>query len=146
MDNFFTKKTVSTNPYTSGYYNVSNEPSFLTTLLYNYIGKPWKSAAVTRKILQESFKTGIDGLPGNDDSGSMSAWYLFHSMGFYPVAGTDVYLISSPSNQRSEISISPKKKITIIAKASRRTGISNPSLQRKAYTGVVRQSINPRTL
>lgn len=116
LDTFFTKKTVSTNPYTSGYYNVSNEPSFLTTLLYNYIGKPWKSAAVTRKILHESFRTGIDGLPGNDDSGSMSAWYLFHSMGFYPVAGTDIYLISSPTNQRSEISISPEKNITIIAK------------------------------
>jgi predicted alpha-1,2-mannosidase len=120
LDTFFTKKSVSTNPYTSGYYNVSNEPSFLTPLMYNYIGKPWKSAAVTRKIMHESFKTGIDGLPGNDDSGSMSAWYIFHSMGFYPVAGTDVYLISSPANRKSVITISPDKQVTIIAKGANR--------------------------
>ncbi|WP_019540913.1 GH92 family glycosyl hydrolase [Proteiniphilum acetatigenes] len=115
LDTFFTKKSVSTNPHTSGYYNVSNEPSFLTPLLYNYIGKQWKSSRMIHRILRENYTTGIDGLPGNDDSGSMSAWYVFHTLGFYPVAGTDVYLISSPKNQKSEIIISDNKKIIINA-------------------------------
>ena len=50
-----------------------------------------------------------------DDSASMSAWYVFHTLGFYPVAGTDLYLISSPKNQKSEIIISDNKKIIINA-------------------------------
>jgi predicted alpha-1,2-mannosidase len=114
LDTFFTKKSVSTNPYTSGYYNVSNEPGFLTPLLYNYIGKPWKSAERIRHIIAENYRTGIDGLPGNEDSGSMSSWYIFHTMGFYPVAGTDVYLIGTPAVSTS-LTMENGKKINIKA-------------------------------
>ena len=116
LDTFFTKQGKSFSQYTNDYFNISNEPGFLAPLLYNYIGKPYKSSVLVRKILAENFKTGLDGLPGNEDSGSMSSWFVFHSMGFYPIAGTDIYLISSPLNSRSTMKLGENKKLTIIAK------------------------------
>lgn len=129
LDTFFTKQGKTSSQYTNDYFNISNEPDFLAPLLYNYIGKPYKSSALIRKILAENFKTGLDGIPGNDDSGSMSAWFIFHAMGFYPVAGTDIYLISSPLNSRSIMTIGENKKLTIIAK-----GLSDKNIYIRSAT------------
>lgn len=94
LDTFFTH-TIKKNDGL-GIFNVSNEPGFLTPVLYNYINKQNKTAALVRKILATSYDTTRSGIPGNDDSGSMSAWYIFQALGFYPNTGQDVYLISSP--------------------------------------------------
>lgn len=79
-----------------GYYNVANEPSFLTPMLYHWIGKPEKSQARIRQIIEANYTDRSDGLPGNDDSGSMSSWLAFHLLGLYPIAGHDYYLIHRP--------------------------------------------------
>lgn len=81
--------------FARGYHDPGNEPGFLTPCLYSYAGRPDKTAQQVREICA-LFNSGRDGLPGNDDSGAMSAWYAFHAMGFYPNAGQDIYLISSP--------------------------------------------------
>lgn len=77
-------------------YNVGNEPGFLTPYLYNWAGRPDKTAEHVRAIIAKSFHAGPNGLPGNDDSGAMSSWYAFGQMGIFPNAGQDVYLIGSP--------------------------------------------------
>lgn len=79
-----------------GYYNVANEPSFLTPCLYHWIGRPDLSIERVRKIVAQHFSDSPSGLPGNDDSGAMSSWLAFHIMGFYPLAGTDRYLLLAP--------------------------------------------------
>lgn len=79
-----------------GYFNVNNEPSFLTPCLYHWLGKPWKSSDRIHKIIADNYNDGPIGLPGNDDSGAMSSWLAFHMMGFYPNAGQDYYLINTP--------------------------------------------------
>lgn len=95
LDTFFTHP-VKNKDDNLGIFNVSNEPGFLTPVLYNYINKQDKTAALVRKILAASYNTSRSGIPGNDDSGSMSAWYIFQALGFYPNTGQDVYLVSSP--------------------------------------------------
>ena len=79
-----------------GYYNVQNEPSFLTPCLYHWLGMPNKSTRRIRQIINQHYSDAPDGLPGNDDSGAMSSWLAFHMMGLYPNAGTDIYLLNVP--------------------------------------------------
>jgi len=97
------------------YYNVANEPSFLFPLLYHWIGRPDKSSERVRRILKKYYQPTRDGLPGNDDSGAMAAWYVFNSLGLYPVAGTDFYLLVSPSVKRTAIELENGNRFEIIA-------------------------------
>jgi len=79
-----------------GYYNVQNEPSFLTPCLYHWIGRPDLSTQRVHDIVARHYSDQPDGLPGNDDSGAMSSWLAFHIMGLYPNAGHDYYLLTMP--------------------------------------------------
>jgi predicted alpha-1,2-mannosidase len=80
-----------------GQYAHGNEPSHHTLYLYNYAGAPWKTQELARKVMDELYHDGPDGLCGNEDMGQMSAWYVLSSIGFYPVApGQNVYVIGSP--------------------------------------------------
>jgi len=99
-----------------GFYNVNNEPGFLTPSLYIYAGRQDKTADIVQKIIDENYNTGRGGLPGNDDSGAMSAWFAFHSMGFFPVAGQDVYLITCPQFSKSTIELGNGAEFKIIVK------------------------------
>lgn len=99
-----------------GMCQISNEPCFLTPSVYCYVNEPYKTAKIVRRIMREMYDTSREGVPGNDDSGSMGAWYAFHALGFFPNAGQDVYLISSPIFEKSTILLENGKKITIIAK------------------------------
>ncbi|MBC7888442.1 MAG: glycoside hydrolase family 92 protein [Ferruginibacter sp.] len=78
------------------YYNVGNEPSFLSPVLYHWIGRPDLSSGRVQAIIKKNFNASRKGIPGNDDSGAMSSWLAFHMMGFYPNAGQSYYLIHSP--------------------------------------------------
>jgi len=82
--------------FVNGYYNVGNEPSFLSSCLYHWIGRPDLSSQRTRKIIDDNYNSSRSGIPGNDDSGAMSSWMAFHMMGLYPNAGQSYYLITSP--------------------------------------------------
>jgi predicted alpha-1,2-mannosidase len=81
----------------AGRYDVGNEPGFLSPYLYIWAGRHDRTAEQVRRIVSESYHTGRSGLPGNDDSGAMSSWYIFSAMGLMPNAGQDVYLIGSPA-------------------------------------------------
>ena len=105
LDTFFVKN----------YYNVGNEPSFLTPCLYNYIGRQDKTNTTIRNIIEKYFTAKRNGIPGNDDSGSMSAWVIFNTMGFFPNAGQDVYLITSPHFSRVSLELGHGKVLQIVA-------------------------------
>ena len=82
--------------YAGNQYAPSNEHDLHAPYLYDYIGQPWKTQAIMRGY-QALFRATPDGLPGNDDLGSMSAWYVWSALGFYPVTGgAPVYAVGSP--------------------------------------------------
>ena len=78
------------------FFDVGNEPSFLTPCLYHWIGRPDLTSDRVRQIITENYNDTPDGLPGNDDSGSMSSWLAFHMLGLYPNAGQSYYLLHAP--------------------------------------------------
>ena len=105
LDKFFDK----------GYFNVNNEPSFLSPCLYHWIGRPDKSGDRIRRIIADNYSDSPDGLPGNDDSGAMSSWLVFNMAGIYPNAGHDYYLIHSPLLRRTAFNLADGKVFTIEA-------------------------------
>ncbi|CAG8807382.1 20936_t:CDS:10, partial [Gigaspora margarita] len=104
--------------YLSSFYNIGNEPSFFHTCLYHFIGKQYKSVDVIRDILKKHFNSDRGGIPGNDDSGAMGSWFVFHAMGIFPLAGQDIYLINSPHFNQSTIILSVSPIITFSIKAN----------------------------
>jgi len=95
--------------------DVGNEPSFLTPYAYHWLGRPDKSAGAVRGLLKKDFKPGRRGLPGQDDSGALSSWYIWGMLGLYPVAGQDFYLLCSPSFKEASLSLENGKAFTMQA-------------------------------
>ena len=78
-------------------YDPTNEPGIHAPWLYNALGQPWKTQATVRQILDTVYGTGPAGLPGNDDLGTMSAWYVFSALGLYPqTPGSGNLLLGAP--------------------------------------------------
>jgi len=99
-----------------GQYAHGNEPSHHIGYLYNFAGKPWKTQQTIRQILTDMYTVKRDGLCGNEDCGQMSAWYVFSSMGFYPVTpGLNDYVIGSPLFNKVKINLPNGKKFEINA-------------------------------
>lgn len=99
-----------------GQFSMGNEPSMHIPYLYNYIGKPWKTQKMVRKILDLWFRSDYMGIPGDEDGGAMSAFYIFSSMGFYPVTpGLPIYVIGSPMFEEVEIALPNGKEFKIKA-------------------------------
>src|SRR5699024_5062544 len=74
-----------------------NEPDQHAAYLFSYAGAPWLTQKWVREILYRSYEASPGGLPGNDDAGQISAWYVFSAVGFYPVCpGRPSYVIGSP--------------------------------------------------
>lgn len=89
--------------YAGNQYAPSNEHDLQAPYLYDYIGEPWKTQKIMRGY-QALFRPTPDGIPGNDDLGSMSAWYIWSALGFYPVTGgAPVYAVGSPVFEEARI-------------------------------------------
>lgn len=101
--------------FDKGFYNVNNEPSFLSPCLYHWIGKPWRSDDRIREIITKNYNDSPMGLPGNDDSGAMSSWLAFHLIGLYPNAGQDYYLIHAPMLKETTFHLEDGKTFTVKA-------------------------------
>lgn len=101
--------------FSGGYFTIGNEPGFLVPCYYNYIAKQHKTSKLIRGIMANNFSDSRGGLPGNDDAGTTSAWYIFHSLGFYPNAGQDVYLIAAPHYEKITIHLENGKTFVIMA-------------------------------
>ncbi len=99
-----------------GQYIHGNEPSHHLPYLYMYAGEPWRTQARLQQIMSTQYKPTNDGLVGNDDLGQMSAWFLFTSLGFYPVApASNQYVIGRPFVDRAVLHLPNGKTLTIVA-------------------------------
>ena len=115
-DEFFADTEDITREGIIGGYVHGNEPAHHIAYFYNWAGQPWKTQAQVRKILNMQYKPTPDGLGGNDDCGQMSAWYIFSSLGFYPVApGSDQYALGSPLVNKAELTLENGKTFTVEA-------------------------------
>lgn len=96
-----------------------NEPGHQIPFLYNYSGQPWKTQEIVTEIMQTEYSNDIGGLSGNDDSGQMSAWYVFATLGFYPVApSVPEYVISGPHFDKITIALDNGKQLIVNAKGA----------------------------
>ncbi len=99
-----------------GQYIHGNEPSHHVAYLYAFAGAPWRTQERLKQIVESQYKTTPQGLSGNDDLGQMSAWYVFTSLGFYPVApGSNQYVIGRPFVDRATLTLPNGKRFTIVA-------------------------------
>lgn len=99
-----------------GLYAQGNEPSFHIPYLYDFSGQPWKTQRRVRQLMDIWYGDGPLGIPGDDDGGETSSWYVLSAMGFYPVCpGSPVYEIGSPIFAKSSIRMANGKEFTIVA-------------------------------
>jgi len=121
-------------------YDQGNEPSHHIAYLYAYADAAWKTQMRVRDVMAESFHDGPGGLPGNDDAGQMSAWYVFSAMGFYPVCpGRAEYVLGSPIFSRVVIHQANGRDFTIMAPESSEENkyIVSATLNGHPYTSIV---------
>lgn len=115
-DEFFAETEDITREGIIGNYVHGNEPSHHVAYLYNWTDQPWKTQERVRMILKNQYKPTPDGLGGNDDCGQMSAWLLFSTLGFYPVApGSDQYQLGSPAIKTAALKLESGKTLQIEA-------------------------------
>ena len=115
-DEFFAHTEDITREGIIGGYVHGNEPAHHVAYLYNWTDEVYKGQAQIRHILNMQYKPTADGLGGNDDCGQMSAWYMFSSLGFYPVSpGSDVYSLGSPLVNNAVLNLENGKTFTVEA-------------------------------
>ena len=99
-----------------GQYAHGNQPIQHMIYLYNYAGQPWKAQYWIREAMNKLYTATPDGYCGDEDNGQTSAWYVFSSMGFYPVCpGTDQYVLGTPLFKKMTVKLENGKTITINA-------------------------------
>tara|TARA_Y100000385_G_scaffold280573_1_gene332000 strand:- start:9 stop:1097 length:1089 start_codon:yes stop_codon:yes gene_type:complete len=130
MDEIFTSKPTSDYSYYGfkiheilemelagmGQYAHGNQPIQHAIYLYNYAQQPWKTQEKVRYVMDNLYGSGADGYCGDEDNGQTSAWFVFSSLGFYPVAPvTGQYVIGSPLFEEVTIKLSNGKDLKINA-------------------------------
>ncbi len=102
--------------FEEGQYWHGNEPGQQIPFLFNYSGQPWKSEREVRHILKTEYDSGPGGLSGNDDSGQISAWYIFGAIGFYPMCPVlPEYSVTGPIFKKITIKLQGGKTLVISA-------------------------------
>lgn len=113
-DKYFEETEDITRDGIIGCYVHGNEPAHHVAYLYNWTDQPWKTQYWVRAILNNQYKPTPDGLGGNDDCGQMSAWYIFSTLGFYPVApGANDYQLGSPAIDKAVIQLENGKTFSV---------------------------------
>lgn len=96
----------------SGFW-IGNQHDIHAPYLFNHAGRADLTQKWVRWALDERFSADADGLDGNDDGGTISAWYVFSAMGFYPIAGSDRYWIGSPCIRSASLTLPDGKTLTV---------------------------------
>ncbi|PSJ40008.1 GH92 family glycosyl hydrolase [Allosphingosinicella deserti] len=103
-----------------GQYAHGNEPGQHVPYLYAFVGAPWKTQAMVRRLCTEMYRNDPDGIIGNDDCGQMSAWFVFSALGFYPVDPVEAaYVFGSPLFERAQVMLGGGRKLVIEAPGNR---------------------------
>jgi predicted alpha-1,2-mannosidase len=101
---------------------LGDEPTLETPWLYDWMRRPWKTQAAVRRALR-LYSPAPAGWPGNDDLGTLSAWYVFAALGMYPAQpGTGTLALSSPLFGRAEVHLAHGRRLTILAPGTSRHG------------------------
>lgn len=104
-------------------YDPANEPDIAYPYLFSHFkGEEWRTQKEVKRLLAEHFKAAPNGIPGNDDTGTMSAWAIFSMMGFYPdCPGTPEYMLTTPTFDKVTIKLDPRyyKEKELVIKAVR---------------------------
>lgn len=112
--------------FDEGLYDPANEPDIAYPYLFSYIkGEEWRTQMEVQRLLSKYFTTKPNGIPGNDDTGTLSAWAVFSMMGFYPdCPGDAAYTLSSPVFDRVEIKLDPRwyKRNKLVIETSKPSG------------------------
>ncbi|HEY8936008.1 MAG TPA: glycoside hydrolase family 92 protein, partial [Cyclobacteriaceae bacterium] len=119
-----------------GNYAHGNQPIQHMIYLYSYAGEPWKAQYWLREVMNRLYAATPDGYCGDEDNGQTSAWYIFSSMGFYPVCpATDQYIIGAPLFKRTTLALENGKTIVINGpdNSADNRYISNVTLNGKPY-------------
>ncbi len=95
--------------FDEGLYDPANEPDIAYAHLFSYFkGEEWRTQKELHRLLQQYFRNAPDGIPGNDDTGTMSTWAIFNMMGFYPdCPGEPAYTLSTPVFDKVTIRLDP---------------------------------------
>ena len=114
-------------------FDMANEPDIAYPYLFNYVkGEEWRSQKLVKKLVRKYFQNKPDGLPGNDDTGTMSAWLVYSMMGIYPISpGSPEYTITSPMFDKITIQLDSKyykKKQLVIEREGKSKGRINKIL------------------
>ncbi len=96
--------------FDKGYYDPANEPDIAYPYLFSYFkDEEWRTQKLVKELLAKYFTTKPDGIPGNDDAGTMSAWAIFSMMGLYPdCPGVPEYTLTLPTFDKVTIKLDPK--------------------------------------
>jgi putative alpha-1,2-mannosidase len=133
LDQFFTKLNVGPRADTA---YMGNEPCEGIPWIYDFAGAPHRTQEIVRRIQQELFTDSPSGLPGNDDAGSLSSWYVFSALGLYPeipaVAG---FAVGSPLFPAATLHLEDGKPIQILGKGAAATNpfVKNLKLNGRNY-------------
>jgi predicted alpha-1,2-mannosidase len=116
-----------------GQYAHGNQPIQHALYLYNYAGQPWLTQSRVRQVMHLLYQPTPDGLCGDEDTGQMSAWYIFSALGFYPVTPGDTnYIIGSPLFDRVTLMLPGGKEFVISAE---KNGPQRPYIQSATLNG-----------
>lgn len=100
----------------TGQFAMGNEPGLHVPYLYTLAGQPWKTQFRVRQLMDAWFRNDVMGIPGDEDGGSLSSWYVFSAMGFYPVTpGKPEYVLGSPVFEEIRIDVGQGREFVIKA-------------------------------
>ena len=118
----------------SGFW-IGNQHDIHTPYLFNDAGRPDLTQKWVRWTLKNRFSTDSDGLDGNDDGGTLSAWYVFSALGFYPIAGTEKYYLGSPNINSAMIKLENgnELKITVNNNSNKNIYVSEITINGEKY-------------
>lgn len=120
-----------------GQYAHGNEPSHHILYMYPFVGEQWKTAEKVRTVFDQFYKASPDGIIGNEDCGQMSAWYIFSSLGFYPVNPVNgIFVFGSPIADEVSMKLNNGKVFNINAlnNSHKNKYIQSVQLNGQAYT------------
>jgi len=113
-----------------GQFSMGNEPSLAIPYIYNRLGAPWKTQKRIRMLVESFFTDELQGIPGDEDGGGMSAFVVFSMLGFYPVTpGIPTYDVGSPVFDKATIHLKNGKDFVIMARNTSRDNKYVESIQ-----------------
>jgi predicted alpha-1,2-mannosidase len=114
LNAFFAKSDPTMGAWNPGpYYWHGNEPDIHAAYLFNDASRPNLTQKWARWIMDNKYSDDYVGLDGNDDAGTLSAWFVFSALGFYPIAGSDKYELGTPLFERAEMKLRDKSLVII---------------------------------